>query len=166
MLTAGIICEFDPFHNGHAFLLEKVRDELGADRTVCVMSGSFTQRGALSGWDKFDRAKAAVLCGADLVLELPFAYAVSSADYFARGGIRVLKTLGCVSHLAFGSESADIDALKKAASVYSESEDLSVKDALKQGLSYPEAISKALGDEDPQGPNDILATCYLTEISS
>ncbi len=166
MLTAGIICEFDPFHNGHAFLLEKVRDELGADRTVCVMSGSFTQRGALSGWDKFDRAKAAVLCGADLVLELPFAYAVSSADYFARGGIRVLKTLGCVSHLAFGSESADIDALKKAASVYSESEDLSVKDALKQGLSYPEAISKALGDEDPQGPNDILAACYLKEISS
>ena len=70
MLTAGVICEFDPFHNGHAYLFEKIRQDLGAQRIVCVMSGAFTQRGAISGWDKFDRARAAVCCGADLVIEL------------------------------------------------------------------------------------------------
>lgn len=165
MLTAGIICEFDPFHNGHAFLFEKVRSQLGAQRIVCVMSGDLTQRGALSGWDKFDRAKAAVICGADLVLELPFAYAVSSADLFARGGIRILKSLGCVTHLAFGSESADIDMLSKCASVLSQTDSDAVKEALGKGVSYPKALSDVLGDDAPKGPNDILAACYIREIS-
>ena len=166
MLTAGIICEFDPFHNGHAFLFSQVREVIGAQRIVCVMSGDLTQRGALAGWDKFDRARAAVSCGADLVLELPFAYAVSSADYFARGGIRILKSLGCVTHLAFGSESGDIAKLERAASfLRGGADDPSVKDALGKGLPYPKALAKAMGEDAPEGPNDILSSCYLKEIA-
>ena len=164
MLTAGIICEFDPFHNGHAHLFDCVRSVLGADRMVCVMSGDLTQRGALAGWDKFDRARAAVSCGADLVLELPFAYAVSSADFFARGGIRMLKSLGCVTHLAFGSESGDISKLERAASFLQNGlDDISVKEALGKGLPYPKALADSMGDDSPEGPNDILAACYLKE---
>ena len=117
MLTAGVICEFDPFHNGHRKLLDELRGTYGADRIVCVMSGDFTQRGLPAGWDKFDRARAAVSCGADLVLELPFAYSVSSADLFARGGIRILKGLSCIDILGFGSESGDTGALENAASI-------------------------------------------------
>ena len=165
MLTAGVICEFDPFHNGHAYLFEKIRQDLGAQRIVCVMSGAFTQRGALAGWDKFDRARAAVCCGADLVLELPFAYAVSSADYFARGGIRILDSLGCVTHLAFGSESGDLERLRKSASVLSDAAARNaLKQALRSGLPYPKAAAKAAGDDAPAGPNDVLASCYLNEI--
>ena len=167
MLTAGIICEFDPFHNGHAYLFDQVRNTLGADRIVCVMSGDFTQRGFMAGWDKFDRAKAAVLCGADLVLELPFAYAVSSADHFARGGIRLLSSLGCVTYLAFGSESADLNLLQNAASVsFDEGCKDSVRERLKKGDPYPRSIAEAMGVSAPEGPNDILASCYIREAQA
>ena len=102
MDIAGIICEFDPFHNGHAYLISKAREQ-GASGIVCVMSGDFVQRGGPALCDKFQRAEAAVKCGADLVVELPAVYAVNSADWFARGGIRILKGLGCIDRLVFGS---------------------------------------------------------------
>ena len=174
MRAAGIICEFDPFHNGHKYLLDKVRQDLSPDAVVCVMSGAFTQRGCPASWDKFARAKAAVAGGADLVLELPAVYAVNSAEYFARGGVRILKGLGCVEYLAFGSECGDTESLMKAAALtVSESPQFSdaVKQAIDEGLSYPAAYQKAVASLCPQidaqlfgSPNDTLGISYIRQI--
>ena len=174
MRAAGIICEFDPFHNGHKYLVDAVRKDLCPDAVVCVMSGAFTQRGQPAAWDKFARARAAVMGGADLVLELPALYAVNSAEYFARGGVRVLKGLGCVEHLAFGSESGSGESLMKAAALtVSESPQFSdaVKAAIDEGLSYPAAYQKAVSSLFPQvdarlfrDPNDTLGISYIRQI--
>ena len=172
MDIAGIVCEFDPFHNGHAYLLRKVREQ-GASGIVCVMSGDFVQRGGPALFDKFQRAEAAVRCGADLVLELPAAYAVNSADWFAKGAVRILKGLGCVDTMAFGSECGDAEVLKEAAAVlldegvrFSET----LKSFLDKGESYPSAYQKAAetvlpgkGSSLMCGSNDVLALCYLKE---
>ncbi|MBQ2311509.1 MAG: nucleotidyltransferase family protein [Firmicutes bacterium] len=173
MDIAGIVCEFDPFHNGHAYLLNKVRKQ-GASGIVCVMSGDFVQRGGPALCDKFLRAEAAVRCGADLVLELPAVYAVNSADYFARGAVRILKGLGCIDTIAFGSESADEEMLCRiAAATAAESTEFSeaVKTGLSEGKSYPEAYQEALKTVHEgldasvlSSPNDILALSYLREI--
>ena len=172
MDIAGIVCEFDPFHNGHAHLISKVREQ-GASGIVCVMSGDFVQRGGPAICDKYLRAEAAVRCGADLVLELPAVYAVNSADRFAKGAVRILKELGCVDTIAFGSESGNADTLLRMAEATAyETEDFSsaVKAGLALGLSYPEAyqraVREAFKDLDASvlnGPNDILALCYLRE---
>ena len=172
MKTAGIICEFDPFHNGHARLIKEIR-ERGFDSVVCVMSGDFVQRGGPAMWDKFARARAAVSCGADLVLELPAVYAVNSADWFARGGVRVLKGLGCVDAIAFGSECGDAEKLARAAKQMLDEGDAfgeAIKSFLGQGESYPSAYQKAAElvfqgfDSSLLGsPNDVLALCYLRE---
>ncbi len=166
MVTAGIICEFDPFHNGHLYLLETARKELKADRIVCVMSGSFTQRGKPAGWDKFARARAAAACGADLVLELPFAYAVNFADLFARGGVRVLDRLGCVDYLVFGSECGDTERLKNAAEqALKEGGRQSIKEQLSSGEAYAKAVTTASSDPALfEEPNDTLAVCYIKEL--
>ena len=172
MTSCGLICEFDPFHNGHKYLIDKAR-EAGAEAVVCVMSGSFTQRGGPALWDKFRRAEAAVSCGADLVLELPAVYAVNSADLFARGGIRILKGLGCIDMLAFGSECADAEKLLKAAKATAEETEAyssRLRELLSGGLSYAAACRQALSDlysEDTasvlDGSNDILNVCYIRE---
>ena len=172
MRTAGIICEFDPFHNGHAYLIDQLRQQ-GFDHVVCVMSGDFVQRGGPATWDKFARAKAAVSCGADLVLELPALYAVNSADLFARGGIRILKGLGCVDAIAFGSECGDAELLIGSATrMLTEGEAFSeaIREQLSKGLSYPASYQKAaeqVFSEFDSGllnsPNDVLALCYLKE---
>ena len=114
MKNIGIVCEFNPLHNGHERLLRYAR-ELGAERVVCVMSGNATQRGELAVLDKYTRAKAAIAAGADLVLELPFPWSSASAEYFARAAVAVLS--GSCDTLLFGSECGDIDALKNAASL-------------------------------------------------
>ena len=172
MDAAGIVCEFDPFHNGHAYLLRRVKEQ-GARAVVCVMSGDFVQRGGPAVCDKFLRAKAAVSCGADLVLELPAVYAVNSADRFAAGAVRLLKGLGCLDSIAFGSESADTDNLLKIAeaTAYESAEfSESIRSGLSEGLSYPQAYQKALADVHTGldasvlgSPNDILAVSYLRE---
>ena len=172
MKTAGIICEFNPFHEGHRLLIDSVK-RAGADSIVCVMSGDYVQRGEPAFLDKFERACDAVRGGADLVLELPCVYALNSADYFARGGIRILKGLGVVDTLAFGSESGDVSALLDAAKALSR-EDSSfserIKTYLAQGMNYPKAYSLAaeevLGEDARllQEPNNTLALCYLREI--
>ena len=166
MVTAGIICEFDPFHNGHRYLLEAARKELKADRIVCIMSGSFTQRGKPAGWDKFARAHAAAACGADLVLELPFAYAVNFADLFAKGGVRALDRLGCVDYLVFGSECGDTERLTAAAELaLKEDSRQSIKDQLSSGAAYAKAVTTASADPGLfEGPNDTLAVCYIKEL--
>ena len=174
MRAAGIICEFDPFHLGHRYLVDSARKELSPDAVVCVMSGAFTQRGMPACWDKFARARAAVAGGADLVLELPAVYAVNSAEYFARGGVRILKGLGCVETLAFGSECGDSASLMEAAAVtVCESPQFSdaLRSALSEGLSYAAAYERAVRQACPQvdarifsGPNDTLGISYIRQI--
>lgn len=112
MSDFGIICEFNPFHNGHARLFKEAR-ERGADRIICVMSGNAVQRGELAVFDKYVRAEAALLCGADLVLELPFPWCSASAEYFARAGIYLLSRF--CDNVIFGSECGNIEALRSAA---------------------------------------------------
>ena len=114
--AAGIIIEYNPMHRGHAYLLEQVRDRLGAYTAVIgVMSGDFVQRGDFAIVRRQARVKAAVESGVDLVLELPLPWAVASAERFADGGVQVLLGTGLVSHIAFGSECGDADALERAA---------------------------------------------------
>ena len=112
MRNVGIICEFNPLHNGHKRIIDYAR-ELGAEKIVCVMSGNATQRGELAVLDKYTRAKAAVACGADLVLELPYPYCSASAEYFARAAVSILA--GFCDTLLFGSECGDIEQIKNAA---------------------------------------------------
>ncbi|MBQ8175242.1 MAG: nucleotidyltransferase family protein [Clostridia bacterium] len=116
MKIVAVICEFNPFHAGHALLFRRVRERFGEDSAiVCVMSGSFVQRGEPAILSKWARAKAATCEGADLVLELPFPYSASSAERFARAGVAIADALGCVDYLAFGSEAGDTEKLFRIA---------------------------------------------------
>ena len=114
MRVAGIICEFNPFHNGHRYLMEQTR-EMGYDAVVCVMSGSVTQRGEPAILGKYDRAACAVVCGADLVVELPFPFCAADGDRFASGAVSVLNGLTCVDTIFFGSECGSLELLTNAA---------------------------------------------------
>ncbi|MCB7512586.1 MAG: nucleotidyltransferase family protein [Clostridiales bacterium] len=116
MKIVGILTEFNPFHNGHAWLLSQLRRALGENSCIlCLMSGQFVQRGEPAMLRKHARAEAALRCGADLVLELPLARALSSAEGFARGAVYLMQRSGCVTHLAFGSECGDAAALERVA---------------------------------------------------
>ena len=172
MNICGIVCEYNPFHNGHAYLISEVRQRLGADTgVICAMSGDFVQRGEAAVFDKHDRARAAVLGGADLVLELPLPWSISSAEGFARGAVGLLGATGLVTHLAFGSESGDAELLRELAALLTEPEtDLLIREELSTGISYAAARQKALekrcGHAVPQlaSPNDILAVEYLKAV--
>lgn len=161
MKVAGIVCEYNPFHNGHKYHIDETKRS-GADAVVCVMSSGVCQRGEFSFFDKFTRAKAAVLCGADLVLELPAVYAMSPAPDFSKGAISILDSLGVVNTLSFGSESADMEEVEEMLFLFSEEND-KVKEELKKGVSFPKALS-SLGKEAL--PNDILAIEYLKAIKA
>ena len=171
MKVLGIISEYNPFHKGHMYHLEESRKATSADFVVSVMSGNFVQRGEPAMADKWLRAKAAIECGVDLVIELPFVYACNSAEYFAYGGVSILDGLGCVDYLSFGSESGDITELLKIARLLVE-EPEELKKALKMNLddgdSYAKAWEKALNatymkdaSRVLRGPNNILALEYL-----
>ncbi|MBQ1390841.1 MAG: nucleotidyltransferase family protein [Firmicutes bacterium] len=177
MRAAGIVCEFDPFHEGHRHLIREARARLsekdGDFAVVCIMSGAFTQRGLPAWGDKWERAKNAVLGGADLVVELPAVYACASAQLFARGAVRILAGFGTPCILAFGSESGDAEILSGASLFLSENME-KIRDRipalLKEGLSFPAAREKAACALDPsypaeilRQPNDLLATEYLTQ---
>lgn len=165
MNTVGIICEYNPFHNGHA-------KQLGAINgvKVCLMSGNYVQRGEPALLDKFTRAKAAVLCGADLVLELPLTYAIASAEGFARGGVEVLTRLGCIDGLCFGSESGEIeDIMSTARLLLTEPFRAALRSELASGVSFPRARQNAverLGGSGSvlENPNDILAVEYCKAL--
>jgi len=173
MKCVGVIAEFNPFHNGHRYLIRSARELSGADVCVAVMSGPFTQRGLPAAEDKWKRAENAVRGGVNLVLEMPVVYAAGSAQYFARGGVRVLEGLGCVDVLAFGSESGDLRALAGAASFladHGETVGKRIGELTKQGFSYPRARQKAVQEIDPSfdvsliaEPNNILALEYMRE---
>lgn len=112
--VAAVICEYNPFHAGHAYHLAQTRS-LGATHIVAIMSGSFVQRGEPAMFSKWSRAKCALACGADLVLELPLPWCMSSAEGFARGGVALAHGLGCVDLLSFGSELGETSPLLQAA---------------------------------------------------
>lgn len=168
-MVSGIIAEFNIFHNGHKYLIERAREQ--SDAVVAVMSGSFVQRGDVAIADKWSRARAALLNGVDLALELPTCYALNAAQNFASGGVNTLAALGVVDTLVFGSESGDTDKLISVAKMLNhespEASDL-VKAGLAQGLRYPAALEnaysgKVCGDILSQ-PNDILAIEYIRAI--
>lgn len=163
MKTAGIIAEYNPFHNGHKYHIEQTRKKSQADGIIAVMSGNFVQRGGAALTDKFSRAKAALEGGADLVAELPCVFACQSAERFAFGGVKLLEAMGC-SFLSFGAETDSIDDLQKAAdSLKEDNEEFKQKlaDMLSLGKSYPRALSDALGNEILATPNNVLAVEYL-----
>lgn len=165
MKTVGIICEYNPFHNGHAKQLNAIDGV-----KVCLMSGDYVQRGEPALLDKHTRAKAAVLCGADLVLELPLTYAISSAEGFARGGVEILTRLGCINKLCFGSESGDIaDIMSTAKLLLTEQFRAALRSELASGVSFPRARQnavEALGGNGSvlENPNDILAVEYCKAL--
>lgn len=171
--TAGIIIEYNPMHGGHAHLLEEVRARLGAETAlVGVMSGNFVQRGDFAVLRKHARAKAAVLSGLDLVLELPLPWAVSSAEAFARGGVQVLEAAGVVTHLAFGSECGEIDPLMEIAGCLLSAEfSQSLRGELRRGDSYAacreRAVESLLGRKRAallKRPNNILGIEYCKAL--
>ncbi len=144
MRSIGVICEYNPFHNGHAAQLRRIREEFGPETgIVCLMSGNYVQRGAPAIFPKALRAEAAVLCGADLVLELPLTAALSSAEGFAACGVEILTAFGCEG-LSFGSECGDRDLLMSTARANLDPAfDALLRDHLAAGCSYPTARQRA-----------------------
>ena len=170
MHALGIVAEYNPFHTGHAYHIEKAKKETAADGVIAVMSGNFVQRGEPAILDKWTRAFHAISGGVDLVLELPTVYALSSAEGFARGAIETLKSTGIVRTLSFGSECGDIALLKRAANILEE--DLPhfrevLQKELREGRSYAAARMVALAAIDAEAaklllePNNILGVHYL-----
>ena len=146
MKTVGIIAEYNPFHRGHAYHLQKAKELADADYAVVVLSGDFVQRGGPAIVDKYLRAEMALRSGADLVLELPISYATGSAEAFAQGAVSVLEAVGCVDALCFGSEAGGLSALLSYARLFEEEPPAYrelLKEALRQGLSFPAARSRA-----------------------
>ncbi|MCL2637655.1 MAG: nucleotidyltransferase family protein [Oscillospiraceae bacterium] len=173
MKTAAIICEYNPFHNGHKYHIDRTKADFGATHIVAVMSGNFTQRGDVAIFDKFTRTKMALENGADLVLELPVAASLASAQQFAAGAVHILNSLNCIDLLSFGSECGDIDLLKETAGavVYAEETD-EFLGMMRRGLPYPaalvETIKKYYEDVIPEtlaSPNNTLAIEYIKSLA-
>lgn len=168
MKISGIICEYNPFHNGHLYHIQETRKN-GATHIVAVMSGNFVQRGDVAVLNKFERARTAVRNGADLVIELPVAYCLSAAETYAKGAMYILKGLGCVEELSFGSECGDLSTLTAAVKAsYACAKRPELEDLMKLGNTYPKALQilvrQNYGDEIGQifsKPNNILAVEYL-----
>ncbi len=165
VMVVGIICEYDPFHKGHFRQIELARKN-GADTVVCLMSGNATQRGCFACADKYVRAEAALASGADLVLELPYPYSSSAAEYFAAAGVCILASLG-VDELNFGSECGDIDLLIEAAAVTASDEYaleyrkiLEANPETGSAEAYAKAYLSLTGRELPTSPNDMLGVSY------
>ena len=177
MKIAGIIAEYNPFHTGHAYHIQKTKELTGADYIVVVLSGDFVQRGAPALYSKHLRTRMALLGGADLVFELPSTHSCESAEFFAQNAVRLLDALGCVDVLSFGSESGTIEPFLKLGSFLSaetpEYRNL-LKEYLKRGESFPKArsltLQELLSDADAdtgtflQTPNNILGVEYCKAL--
>ena len=161
MKTIGIICEYNPFHNGHAHQLHTLTQLHPDALRICIMSGSFVQRGEPAIFSKFDRARWAILGGADIVIELPTLYSTGSAQLFGTGAIRMVKALD-IDALSFGSEMADLDALVDIAKrMDCESTQEQLRTYTKEGMSYGAAFRKALDTEILNTPNALLGLEYI-----
>ena len=178
MKTAAVIAEYNPFHTGHRYQIEQTRRLTGADYVLAVMSGDFVQRGAPAIYNKYIRTRMALLEGADAVIELPVLYALSSAEFFAQGGVRLLDRLGTVDFLSFGSEEGELSPILFCADLILSSPSgyqYSLSCLLRQGLSFPAARSRAIlalcrpADREAAGrvltaPNNILALEYCKSL--
>ena len=172
----GIVCEYNPFHNGHLYHLEQAKKVTGSNYSVAILSGNFTQRGSSAIVDKWSRTEMALKSGVDLVIELPVLYATSSAENFADGAIRILDSLKVVDYVAFGSENSNIDILDDIAKVLHEEPKLYksiLANELKKGVSFPKARESAIisyfsNDQKYtnilSSPNNILGIEYIKAL--
>ncbi len=169
MKTAAIICEFNPFHNGHKYLIEQAK--ISNDAVVCIMSGSFVQRGDIAIFDKWTRTNQALMSGADLVVELPVCFSLNSAEKFAYGSVSLADSMNVIDTLFFGSECGDANTLLNAANILL-NEPLEVSEKIKkymsEGMSHPAARTKAYSDIIESSiisePNNILGIEYIKAL--
>ena len=172
MKILAIICEFNPFHNGHKYLMDKAREQSGCDAVICIMSGCFTQRGEMCFNDKFQRAKHAVSSGADAVLELPVPFAVAPAEIFAKGAVKIISSIPEASVLAFGHESGCKQEFLDAARILNGESELfktTLERSLSEGESYIKSYCAAFSACGADGqllssPNNILAIEYVKAL--
>ena len=173
MKSVGIVAEYNPYHRGHKYHLEKTLEMTGAECAFTVMSGNFTQRGELSPWDKWQRSESAVIAGINLVLELPFVYAVNRGEIFAQGAVDILAGMG-VDYISFGSESGDIDELTSLADeLETNADEISRirKEHMSEGYSFAASLARAVEEVEGKdkavllkSPNNILALEYIKRI--
>ncbi|HHT98359.1 MAG TPA: nucleotidyltransferase [Clostridiales bacterium] len=181
MRVLGLITEYNPFHNGHKYHIDKAKELTNSDYVIVIMSGNFVQRGTPAIIDKYARTKMALLNGADLVFELPTSYSTASAEYFAHGAVSILDKLSIVDCLCFGSESGDLKSLNSINNIIKENKeslDLNIVKYLKQGFSFPSSRQKALNDiannncnlitlnKEISSPNNILSIEYLKALDT
>ena len=174
MKVAGVIAEYNPFHKGHQFHLDRGREITHADYVIVVMSGNYVQRGTPAMFDKYTRAEAALRSGADLVLELPVSVATGSAEYFASGAVKMLADTGIVTDLCFGSECGSLMDLQKLADILAEEPEeyqILLRKYLKEGMSFPAARAHAMKEYAPDlasdlldAPNNLLGLEYLKAL--
>lgn len=174
MKIAGVIAEYNPFHKGHQFHLDRGREITHADYVIVVMSGNYVQRGTPAMFDKYTRAEAALRSGADLVLELPVSVATGSAEYFASGAVNMLADTGIVTDLCFGSECGSLMDLQELADILAEEPEeyqILLRKYLKEGMSFPAARAHAMKEYAPDrasdlldAPNNLLGLEYLKAL--
>lgn len=181
MKIIGIIAEYNPFHNGHAYQITTIRERTGADFVIVAMSGDFVQRGAPAILDKYARAQMALSCGADLVLELPALWATASAEHFAMAGVTLFEKMGLVDGICFGAETDNLPLLTAIADILADEPEAYrtlLASYLKTGAAFPKARASALADfvamhemhltddlhEVLSSPNNILAIEYLKAL--
>ena len=169
MITAAVICEYNPFHNGHLYQIEYIKKTLKADRVICLMSGDFTQRGEPAVFEKSVRTKWALLSGADLVLCLPVLFSTGSAEIFAYGAVSILDRLNCVDYLCFGTETDDLNRLNELMFKIRDNamiDNPEIQKLMRSGLTYAQARASVLKDYDDilSGSNNILAIEYLLSL--
>ncbi|MBS4193877.1 nucleotidyltransferase [Lederbergia citri] len=171
MNSVGIVAEYNPFHNGHDFQFQSAKKLALSDVAIAVMSGNFLQRGEPALVNKWSRTKMALQAGVDIVIELPYAYAVQNAEIFAYGAVLLLDAIGC-RDICFGSESGNIDQFYETVRFinhHKDEYDYYIRKFIKQGISYPSALSAAFQELKPQGnivdltkPNNILGFHYMS----
>ena len=168
MHIIGLIAEYNPFHNGHLYQINKIKEKYPDSILIAVVSSSFTQRGDVSILDKWTKTQIALDNGIDIVVELPYVYATQSSDIFANGAVTILNKLG-IDTLVFGTESDNIDTIASIAELQLNNQEYDnlVKKYLKEGLNYPTATNKAvmkLSGIKIDTPNDLLALSYIKEV--
>ncbi|SHI69055.1 Predicted nucleotidyltransferase [Clostridium amylolyticum] len=167
MKNAAIICEYNPLHKGHVYHINHTREYTNCHGIVCLMSGNFMQRGIPALMDKWKRAEIAIKSGADLVIELPSIFSVSSAEFFAKGAIDILDSMGVVDYVSFGSESGDIALIEKLAIILSE-EPMEYKESLKtylnRGIPFAKARAESLKDYISLKDSSLASSSKLTSL--